>query len=748
MSNQRPFIRAFVVTCLLLSEASWAQSAELINAVRVHRSTSLTTAKAELSACLATMGKGPECTDAARLSLLTGYLLLSEGDPAAAVAQLGSRAPPKGLEPFHAWYLGEALSWSGEKPAALKTFKKIGKTAPDWLKKKVSVRTGELLLAQGDVKGALPLLEAANADDNPDLLYWRGLARLHGGQAVKGQADLKTLLVRYPAHPHAALAATRLEQVKKPVVFSNDDRFARQAAFLSAGDPRAAAAELDAVEVTPGKRSESMKASVALARASVLFAQGQDKEAYEKVDAAMAGPPWAAASAMMLRARKLLRAGDNVAARTMMVAIDQKYPNEAPADEAAYLAGWVAMQGGDFASSVTDFTAFEERHPGSKKRDEARWFRAYAQLRQNRFAEARATLASLLADFPRSALVPQARYWAARCGQLGLSSAPSGGLEAPAAKRPPVDGGAPIGAGVVAQEYRDVIATAPGSFYALLAQERLRGLGLEAPPTFVTDGVKSLEAAAAPVELKLALELSKAGLLRDAWEETVTQIARVGNAADALRFGHGLQSLGEFGGAHALAARFLWGAVYTQKNPEAVALMYPRAYRDSVERLSRERGLDPFLAWAIMRRESAFKPEVFSSADARGLMQLIPPTARAIAAALKIDAPEPDELYSPESNIVFGTWYLSALMERFSHPSLCAAAYNAGPTPVVKWAVQRAGLQLDMWVEEIPYKETRGYVKQVTADYFIYQALYGDKATVVKPLALQIPVPRDGGVSF
>jgi len=745
MSNQRPSLRAFIVTSLLLAEAAWAQSAELIDAVRVHRSTALSTAKAELSACLATVGKGPECADAARLSLLTGYLLLSQGDPAAAVAQLGSRPPPKPLEPFHAWYLGEALSWSGEKAAALKTFKQIGKAVPDWLKKKVSVRTGELLLAQGDVKAALPLLEAANADDNPDLLYWRGLARLHGGQAVKGQADLKTLLVRFPAHPHAALAATRLEQVKKAVVFTNDERFARQSAFLVAGDTKAAAAELDAVEASPSKRSESMKASVALARAAVLFAQGQDKEAYEKVDAAMAGPAWAAASAMMLRARKLLRAGDNMAARAMMVAIDQKYPNEAPADEAAYLAGWVAMQAGDFASSVTDFASFEERHPTSKKRDEARWFRAYAQLRQNNFIEARATLASLLTEFPRSALVPQARYWAARCGQQArYEKSQAAGSSTSLG----IDGGATVPPGGVAQEYRDVIATAPGSFYALLAQERLRELGLEPPPTFVTDGVKSLEAAAAPAELKLALELSKAGLLRDAWEETVTQIARVGNAADALRFGHGLQSLGEFGGAHALAARFLWGAVYTQKNPEAVALMYPRAYRDSVERLSRERGLDPFLAWAIMRRESAFKPEVFSSADARGLMQLIPPTARAIAAALKIEAPEPDELYSPESNIVFGTWYLSALMERFRHPSLCAAAYNAGPTPVVRWALQRAGLQLDMWVEEIPYKETRGYVKQVTADYFIYRALYGDKAAPPKLLPLQIPVPRDGGVSF
>ena len=730
MSNDRPPSRAVFVTVLLLVVDARAQSPELIEAVRVHRSTALTTARAELSACLSPAPASSVCPDAARLSILTGFLLLSSGDPASAVVQLSSRPPPRGLEAFAAWYLGEALSWSGDRPGALKVFKTVPKTAPEWLKKKVSLRTAELLLQQGDAKKALPLFEAANADDSPELLYQRGLARLLAGQADKGRADLKTVQVRFPAHPHAAQAQARLAFVKRPAVFSTDDRFARQAGFLGAADPKAASAELDAIELPAGKKAEATKAALALARASVLFAQGKEKDAFAMLDAATGGPSWVAASAMMMRARKLLRAGDNVGARALMIQVDRQYPTEAPADEASYLAGWIAMQAGDYPTAVADFAAFEERHPGSKKRDEARWFRAYSQLRQEKVLEARATIGGLLAEFPRSSLVPQAKYWAARCGELAL-------------KQP----GAGISPAAIGGEYREVIATSPGSFYALLAQQRLRDLGQEVPQTFAA-GARSVEAGPAPAELKLALELARAGLLRDAWEETQARISQIGTAADALRFGHALQALGEFGGAHALAARHLWGAVYTQRNPEAVALMYPRAYRESVERLSKERGLDPYLAWAIMRRESAFKPEVFSSADARGLMQLIPPTARAIAQLLKIEEPQPDELYSPEANIGLGTWYLSALMQRFSHPTLCAAAYNAGPTPVAKWATQRAGLPLDMWVEEIPYKETRGYVKQVTADYFIYRALYGGPEETARPLVLQVPVPADGGVSF
>ncbi len=252
---------------------------------------------------------------------------------------------------------------------------------------------------------------------------------------------------------------------------------------------------------------------------------------------------------------------------------------------------------------------------------------------------------------------------------------------------------------------------------------------------------------APPPELKLAQELARTGLFHDAGDEVQAVLAQVGSAEAALRFGHALQALGEYGPAHTLAARWLWGAVYTQKSPEAIALMYPRAFQETVEKQSKDHGLDPYMAWAIMRRESAFRPEVSSVADARGLMQLIPPTARAIARELKVEPPEPDELYSPEENVTLGTWYLAALLERFQgHVSLCAAAYNAGAKPVVRWAEERKDLPLDMWVEEIPYKETRGYVKQVTADYYIYQALYAPKAN--RPFSMQVPSPRAVGVTF
>ena len=312
----------------------------------------------------------------------------------------------------------------------------------------------------------------------------------------------------------------------------------------------------------------------------------------------------------------------------------------------------------------------------------------------------------------------------------------------PDAVRASTDGGVPIN---VVQEYRELSRAYAGTLYGVLASERLRELDQPAPRVF-TEAPRGLTVTPPP-SLSLAIELSRCGLLKDAADEVNRVVGAVGTPEDALVMGHALHTVSEFGAAHGLAARWLWGQVYTAKKPEALALMYPRAYRQTVEASAAQVGLDPFLAWAIMRRESGFRPEVVSSADARGLMQIIPPTAKAIALELKTTTPAPDDLYAPEINVRFGTWYLSALLDRMGHPALCAASYNAGPSAVSRWVAQRGLLPLDEWIEEIPFKETRGYVKQVLADYVVYQQLYGD-AEAAPGVALSLPSPKASGVAF
>ena len=88
------------------------------------------------------------------------------------------------------------------------------------------------------------------------------------------------------------------------------------------------------------------------------------------------------------------------------------------------------------------------------------------------------------------------------------------------------------------------------------------------------------------------------------------------------------------------------------------------------------------------------------------------------------------------------------ILKRFAHPALAAAAYNAGPESAVKWVKDKGGLPLDLFVEEIPFRETRGYVKQVLADLYLYQSFYGDKDNLPQRLSLTVPTPASEGVGF
>ncbi len=202
-----------------------------------------------------------------------------------------------------------------------------------------------------------------------------------------------------------------------------------------------------------------------------------------------------------------------------------------------------------------------------------------------------------------------------------------------------------------------------------------------------------------------------------------------------------LLRFGEYGAAFALARRLLEGPEGGPKSPDALALLYPRPFRASVERAAESQHVDPSFLWSLMRRESAFRADFISSASAYGLMQVSPQTGAKIAARLGEPKPAPEDLYSASLNIRLASWYVGALQKRFGHPALVAAAYNAGPPVVVKWFSELGKLPFDLFVETIPYRETRGYVKQAIADAMTYEALYEKK---VPRLQLTLPPPGTG----
>ncbi len=142
-------------------------------------------------------------------------------------------------------------------------------------------------------------------------------------------------------------------------------------------------------------------------------------------------------------------------------------------------------------------------------------------------------------------------------------------------------------------------------------------------------------------------------------------------------------------------------------------LTYPLAYEPQVKKAQQLTGISPAWINAVMRQESLFNAEAVSSANAYGLMQLLLPTARSVAKRWKLPTPTQATLFQPVTNLQLGAAYLSELRDKFGGNLLQAlGSYNAGPGAVARWLPDRP-MDADIWVENIPYNETRNYIQKI-----------------------------------
>lgn len=168
---------------------------------------------------------------------------------------------------------------------------------------------------------------------------------------------------------------------------------------------------------------------------------------------------------------------------------------------------------------------------------------------------------------------------------------------------------------------------------------------------------------------------------------------------------------------------------------------YPKAYEKEVNDSSQKFTLPKEMVWAIMRAESSFKRDALSPVGALGLMQVMPKTGEKISQILGINGFEPNALLKPAVAIQLGSKYLQRLSKDFdANRALMAAAYNAGPHRVKTWLTRFGTLELDEFIEHIPFLETRNYVKKVVTNYQVYSRLYSNQADVFPELAQTITV--------
>ena len=177
---------------------------------------------------------------------------------------------------------------------------------------------------------------------------------------------------------------------------------------------------------------------------------------------------------------------------------------------------------------------------------------------------------------------------------------------------------------------------------------------------------------------------------------------------------------------------------------------YPRAYKGAVDKYSADFNVPKEFIWGIMRAESSFRYDIVSPVGAKGLMQLMPNTARQVARLMGDSTFNDRDMVVPEVNIRIGSRYLNRLLRKFDGMvPLAAAGYNAGPHRVESWLASFGKLDMDEFIEHIPFIETRNYVKKVVRNFGIYNRLYNKPeptlSWLTQPIKVQItrPSPRE-----
>jgi soluble lytic murein transglycosylase len=158
---------------------------------------------------------------------------------------------------------------------------------------------------------------------------------------------------------------------------------------------------------------------------------------------------------------------------------------------------------------------------------------------------------------------------------------------------------------------------------------------------------------------------------------------------------------------------------------EIQKVVFPLDYWPLLQRYAAAHNLDPFLIAALTAQESTFDPVIRSSANAVGLMQVLPSTGRQFARQLKLPNFTAAKLTDPETNVRLGTAIFAASIRKFGGAHFALAAYNAGDSRVAAWQRERPGMPQDVFIDDIPFPETQNYVKRILGTAEDYRRLYG-----------------------
>lgn len=579
-----------------------------------------------------------------------------------------------------------------------------------------------------DTNQAQPAMEALTADSRVrqspplELLLARAYRQL--GKSEEAARTYQEIYYAFPSSDEAkgaegALDSLRVELAANFPEVSEAIKTARADKLYDRRDFRRALADYGALLRDNSVSSLAPRWKVGRARS--LYKLRQISEALDALQQPIRNNPNADAERLSALTDIYLRQDDPEAMEVILNQLRTLYSESSAYASALDSAGDYFVRRGDWARAARYYEPLAVKFPNSREGREADWRLAWSYYLAKDADKARAAFANHLERYPDSGHAPAALYWLA-----GLAE---GDGAAPAARK----------------LYQSLIQRFGKSYYATRAERRLASLfasdAVENPAKSaswlqVADLAKRVPALEPPPVRPCSVAPPGGELERFHTLESVSLYDLAGNFLHSavseppdrpelrLALSRFEMRQGELGASLLDAVRLVGN--YSEYEFDALPrevwdLLYPRPYWNLVRREASARGIDPYLVMGLIRQESAFNPRAVSSADARGLMQILPQTAapsryrrRAVAR----------QLMSPGYNVRFGTKLLRQLSDAFDgNVEQALAAYHAGLSRVNSWRSQYSFSDPAEFLETIPIPSTRVYVERVIRDSGVYRKL-------------------------
>jgi soluble lytic murein transglycosylase len=671
-----------------------------------------------------------DLAQAALANLALGYFQLQQSNYSAAEAAFNAaRTPENPLRDYADFYAAAAAQSKGNSQEAaeiLDEFQRRNPASP--LAAKAALEHAKLLIQLQQPQEAAKRLEEALALPQPEASYYLGRAYELSGRSLDAAKTYQKVFFDYATSPEATEANRRLQDLRLKMRGDYPEPGAEQwqrradALFDRSRwqDSESAYRSMASATEDPVLRQ---RANVRVA--SCQYQAGSTWPALNALSKMELSDPEADAERLYIQSIGYRRVKSIDRMHDYLDELGKKYPQSPWYEKALISAGNNYLLEEDYDRAGDFYRLAFQNFPGGDGAAYGHWKVAWRAYRDRQLPQARHLFEEHISAFPDSPQISAALYWLARIMEKESR---------PAAVR----------------YYQKLRATFPNYYYSLLAADRIEELPkfteqqLAAARTIPLDTIQrssgpSLPATLTPVEARAS---DRVQLLESAWliEWAIDELEpMLPPKPSASWAGAEIARLEELRGRHHVALRMskmyvpsYFSQSISELPPDVWRRLFPMPYWSEIEKRAAQSKLDPFLVAGLIRQESEFNPTARSRSNARGLMQLLPSTAKIVARK----APEARArryslglLSQPQFNLLYGTMYLKSVIDRFNGSlEQAIASYNAGPNRVQQWLESGDYAEPAEFVESIPFTETREYVQAVLRNAQMYRKIYATPA--------------------